>query len=125
MRIFKALMVAGAAWAVFSPLAASAQTSPRIIMRRPLPPVDAAPSNPIVCGQPGQPACVDTNCDYVSASWVVGQWSGAACGENGTVSRSVQCVAVDRNGRRVPKSDDFCLQDASAFNAACGTGSVN
>lgn len=125
MRILKALAAAGMAWAAFGSFAAHAQTEPRIIMRRPLPPVEAPTSPPATCGAPGLPACPDSNCEFVSATWVVGQWSGAACGENGTVTRSVQCMGVTRTGRRVPKSDDFCLQDAAVFAATCSNGGGN
>lgn len=121
MRLIRGLTLFGVALAAVGPVAASAQTTPRIIMRRPLPPSETAPTPPgPVCGQAGQPACPDTNCDYVAATWEVGVWSGAACGENGTVTRSVRCVGVTRTGQRVPRSDDFCLQDEAAFAASCG-----
>jgi len=124
MRILKGMIAAGMAWAVFGPVAAEAQTTPRIIMRRPLAPADATVTPPAGCGQAGQPACPTSNCDYVGAAWDVGKWSGAACGEDGTVSRTVRCVGIARDGQRVPQPDQFCLQDAAAFAASCGNGSV-
>lgn len=120
MRFVRVLALVGAAIAATAPVMAGAQTTPRIIMRRPLPPAEAGPTTPTpVCGQAGQPACPSSNCDFVGAVWDVGVWSGAACGEAGTVTRTVACLGITRSGRRVPKPDDFCLQDAAAFAASC------
>ena len=112
------------AMAVFAPsiAEAQAQTSPRIVMRRPLNP--SATTGPVTpaCGTEGQPAC-PSNCDFVGATWEVGQWRGDACGDQGTVTREVRCMAIKVNGQRVAREDSFCLQDASTFQNNCNAPS--
>lgn len=116
----KALTTLTAAAAAFVPALADAQTSPRIVMRRPLNPSSTAGTVSPPCGIEGQPAC-PTQCDFVGAVWDVGQWQGDVCGSGGTVTRSVTCMGVRVTGERVPQDDAFCLQDAAAFRASCNS----
>lgn len=120
MRLSKGSIAIIALVSAFAPIVAQAQTSPRIIMRRPLNPAPSTNSTGPACGTVGQPAC-PTDCDYVGAIWEVGPWSGAACGQGGVVSRTVSCKAIRPNGERVPKADSFCLQDSAAFASSCNS----
>lgn len=124
MRRFKGVIFGALAMTVLMPSIAEAQSSPRIVMRRPLNPSATTGDVTPACGTEGQPAC-PSECDFVGAAWDVGQWQGDACGQGGTVSRSVQCMAIKTNGQRIPREDSFCLQDASAFHQNCNAPSNN
>ena len=118
------LSMAAAALAVASTLApiaaeAQAQSSPRIVMRRPLNPSSTLGTVTPACGTEGQPAC-PTDCEFVGAMWEVGQWSGAACGDGKPVTREVRCMGIRANGQRAPRDDSFCLQDMATFRNNCG-----
>lgn len=128
MRLHRGLAAFAAVMTVAVPAMAQAQTESRIIMRRPLPPSTVASGQTDVpqCGQEGQPAC-PTDCDFQSASWQVGEWEGASCGDGGTARRSVSCVGIRTSGQSVPMPDSFCLQDESEFSQSCGQseGGIN
>jgi hypothetical protein len=112
------------AFASVAPSIAEAQTqsTPRIVMRRPLNPSATTGGVEPTCGVEGKPACA-TDCDFVGATWEVGQWQGDACGDGGTVTRSVKCMAIRSNGDKVQREDSFCLQDASTFHNNCNAPS--
>ena len=112
------VLVAAAALPSLAEAQTQGQSSPRIVMRRPLNPSAAAGGVAPACGTEGQPAC-PTDCEFVGATWEVGQWKGDACGDGGTVTREVQCMAIRSNGERVARDDSFCLQDAATFRNNC------
>lgn len=120
MRLYKGVLALVVAMSALAPTVAEAQDTSRIIMRRPLAKGPAAGEALPTCGTPGQPACA-MDCDYVGAIWEVGQWSGSACGQGGTVSRVVTCKAIRPNGDRVSKPDSFCLQDSASFASSCNS----
>lgn len=131
MQRFKAIAACLLTAACLVPSMAVAQAqsvAPRIVMRRPLNPSSSVPGSVTpACGTEGQPAC-PTDCEFVGATWEVGRWAGDACGQGGTVTRDVRCVAVRASGERVPRDDAFCLQDASSFHSNCNApsdGTVN